>query len=132
MSPRTTLELIDITKQPEVSHPIGMMVEVIYDLPAQERKIAYLGTVATRPEDKAKQTVVTNKYGPERIMTMAETYTLTTISKTIHQYVETDDGPEIIESKNSEYVADLIFDPTNPAFTIKPVPELVPQPRIQL
>ena len=132
MAPRTTLELIDVTKHSEVSHPIGTIIEVIYDIPDLQRKIAYLGIVAVRPDDKAKQTVVTNKYGAERILGVAETYTLTTLSKTIHNYIETDDGLEIIESNESSSLADLIFDPKSAAFTITPAPELVPQPRNQL
>jgi len=130
MAPRTTSELIDITKRPEKSFPVGSMIEVVYDMPELDRKTTYLGTVAVRPEEKAKQTVVTNKYGDERIIQVAATYTLKTIAKSIHYYIATDDGLEIIESNNCRYVADLVFDPSHPAFSITPAPEIAPEQRI--
>lgn len=130
MAQRNTLELIGAVDSEKASHPVGTLIEVVYDIPALRRKITYLGYVAVRPEDKAKMSVVTNKYGCERILPVAATYTLNTISKDIYDYLETENGQIITQTTETSHLADLTFDPTNPAFLVTEVSESIPEPRI--
>lgn len=132
MATRNTLELIDVNNPPEESYPVGTLLEIIYDRPALQRRVNYIGRVLVRPEEKAKQSVVTRKYGPERIIPVAATYTIKPLSMKIEDYIVTEDGLEVIQTTNCPSLATLIFDPTKPAFTVTPAPESVPQPRVQL
>lgn len=124
-----TLELANVINERQVSIPIGSLVEVTYTQHDRLRSYTYLGTVAMRPEDKARMSVVTNKLGGEHIIPFAETYTIKTLEKTRHDFLPADnDRPQQCVSTPVNPV-DLIFDPSHVEFSIDVIEPAIPFPR---
>lgn len=107
---------------------LGSLVEVVFTSTVADRIVTYLGTVAARPEDKAQDSEVCNKYGDERILTVLPTYTIKTSSTIVTEKQPLDDGQYVaIDTQIS--AADLIFDPESPHFVIKSVEAPIPTSR---
>ncbi len=124
-----TLELAKNIETRQASFPLGSLVEVTYTNPDLLSSYTYLGTVAMRPEDKARMSVLTNKLGGEHIIPMAETYTIKTQTKTRHDHLPAEEGVEQQRVSTAVHPADLIFDPTYEAFSIVQVEPAIPAPR---
>ena len=78
-----------ITDQPTVDFEIGDHVRVEALSTLCDGYISYIGQITNRPEDKAEDTTVISKYGIERIIGSAPTYTVEPTEKTRYQPIRT-------------------------------------------
>lgn len=132
MSRSGTLELIKGAETVQTRFAIGSLVEVKFENAECHRIITYLGTVVARPEDKAPQTIVTEKQlllaagETEGILSLHQTYTINIHEKALVVTAPTPDGyapdPAVLAPK----LTDLIFDPGNPAFSIQAATPVTP------
>ncbi|MDL2342020.1 MAG: hypothetical protein QFB87_03010 [Patescibacteria group bacterium] len=118
-------ESIDLTVPATLGYYLDQLVEVVYTSPISDRVTTYLGLIAARPEDKAKLTVICNKYGGERILTVAQTYTIATISQSIVQR-HIDEFGELQTIEFDVHPADLVFDPASDQYKITAVEAIIP------
>ena len=99
---------------------IGDHVEVRATSALNDDYILYIGQISRRPEDKAEDTTVTSKYGEERIIGLAPTYTVDCIAKTRYKknarrfFWKQRYAP--VEVMNP---ATLIFNPSSPLSTMQ-------------